>query len=217
MVRWTILFTAAAATLGACGYEAPDRGKPEQIVRDRSGAALTFGDVNQVEGTRFFTVPIVRVEHAGSDGYFTKGYAGGDERNRLIVDSTTGANRRVLPGTDFQIVNWIEPKVAASKTVGSSFDSTDDGAADQRSSGIYAAVVKRPGRTDKDPVTYDLLLGRYEDGKQTWAARGLSGVESLWLTPDQRIALVAATPKGGVFRLYDPGSLSQLLEKDLVL
>ena len=216
MLRWTMPFLAAVI-LNACDYDAPDRGKPDQIAHDRSGAALTFGDIDQVEGTRFFTVPIVRVEHGESGGSFTRGYAGGDERNRLIVDSTTGASRRVLPGTDFQIVNWIEPKTAMSKKDDGVIDSSAEGGGNQRSSGIYAAVAKRPGRTDKDPVTYDLLLGRYEDGTQVWVARGLSGVEAIWLTPDQRLALVAATPRGGIFRLYDPRSFSQLLEKGLAL
>ena len=214
MLRWSIPLLAAIV-VGACDFDAPDGGKPDQIAHDRSGAALTFGDIDQLEGTRFFTVPIVRVEHGESGGSFTKAYAGGDERNRLIVDSTTGVSRRVLPNMDYSIVNWIEPNVETTKSDESRTNSNHP--AEQRSSGIYAAVVKRPGRTDKDPVTYDLLFGRFEDGQQTWVAKGLSGVEAIWLTPDQKLALVAATPKGGIFRLYDPSSFSQLLEKDLAL
>ena len=196
----------------ACGYEPRDNGQPDQVGHDRTGAALTYGGIDQVKGTRFFTVPIVRVEH-GSSGSFSKRYAGSDERNRLIVDSTTGASRKVLPNTDFTIVNWIEPTVTAS-------DSSEyrvDARSDDRSSGLYAAVVQRPGRTDKDPATYDLLLGRFEDGKQAWVARGLAGVEALWLTPDRKLAMVAATTKGGIFRLYDPDSFEQSLEKELTL
>src|SRR5207253_352099 len=174
-----------------------------------------FGDIDQVEGTRFFTIPIVRVEHGGS-GSFSR-YAG-DERNRLIVDSTTGASRRVLPNTDFSIVNWIEPKLEIAKT-GIVIDTGQptDGNDQDRSSGVYAAVVKRDGRTDKEPATYDLLFGRFENGTQVWAARGLSGVESVWLTPDRKLAVVAATPKGAIFRLYDLTTFAQLIDAPLKL
>jgi len=198
-----------------CDYQPVDRGQPDQIAHDRSGAALTFGDIDQVDGTRFFTIPIVRIEHGGSDS-FSGSYRGGDERNRLIVDGTTGATRRVLPNTDFSIVNWIEPKAEMIKT---DIEKLKETAGDNKASpsGIYAAVVKRPGRTNKDPATYDLLFGRFEDGKQTWVASGLAGVQAVWLTPDGKLGLVAATTKGGVFRLYDPSSFQQLLDAPLKL
>jgi hypothetical protein len=199
----------------ACGFHPRDRGQPNQIARDRSGAALTFGDIDQVEGTRFFTVPIVRTEHESSGSFSS--YAGSDERNRLIVDSTTGASRRVLPNADFSIVNWIEPKVEMEKTRAGAVEDTAKGDNEARPSGIYAAVVKRPGKANKDSATYDLLFGRFEDGKQAWVASGLAGVEAVWFTPDHKLAVVAASAKGGIFRLYDPVSIGQLLEKDLAL
>jgi hypothetical protein len=209
------LVVALLLSSTACGFHPRDRGQPTKIARDRSGAALTFGDIDQVEGTRFFTVPIVRTEHENRGSFSS--YAGSDERNRLIVDSTTGASRRVLPNTDFSIVNWIEPKAEMTKTgIGAMEEAAEDGGK-ARPSGIYAAVVKRPGKTDKDSATYDLLFGRFEDGKQVWAASGLAGVEAVWLTPDRKLAVVAASAKGGIFRLYDPVSFGQLLEKDLAL
>ena len=211
MMRF-VLTVLVVISICACGYEPPDDGQPQQIAHDKSGAALTFGHIEQVEGTRFFTVPIVRVEN-GRSGSLSK-YAGTDERNRLIVDSKSGASRRVLSNADFSIVNWIEPKTRISNTEDRM---ADDAAGDERSSGIYGAVVKRPGRTDKDPATYDLLLGKFEEGTQVWASRGLAGVEAIWLTPDRKLAVVAATAEGGVFRLYDPADFHQIMEKDLAL
>ena len=215
MLSRAFLF-ALLLSCAACGYHPRDRGQTDQIAKDRSGAALTFGDINQVEGTRFFTVPIIRVEHGGSGSFST--YAGGDERNRLIVDSTNGASRCVLLNTDSSIVNWIEPKLEMAKTgAAAAIDEAVEGSNQDRSSGIYAAVVKRTGRTDKDAATYDLLFGRFEDGAQVWAARGLSGVETVWLTPAHKLAVVAATPKGAIFRLYDPATFAQLLDAPLKL
>jgi len=201
-----------AFALVACEYERRENGQPDQVGHDRTGAALTFGTVGQVRGTRFFTIPIVRIEH-GASGSFTKSYAGNDERNRLIVDGTTGASRKVLPSTDLAIVNWIEPNTVASDTPA---HSADDGS-NNRASGFYAAVVERPGRTEKDPHTYDLLLGRFEDAQQTWVARGLSGVESVWITQDGKLAVVGAVGERGIYRLYDPKSFQQLLETSLSL
>ena len=211
MVR-TVALTFLLLVSPGCGYQPRDNGQPDQVGHDRTGAALTYGGIDQVEGTRFFTIPIVRVEH-GASGSFSKSYAGSDERNRLIVDSKTGASRKVLPNTDYAIVNWIEPTISAS-------DSSEYRAgerSDDRSSGLYAAVVRRPGKTDKDAATYDLLLGRFEDGQQAWIARGLSGVEAMWITNEGKLAVVAALGNRGIFRLYDPTSFEQQLEKELAL
>jgi len=199
-----------ALLIGGCHFEPRDNGQPDHVGRDRTGADLTFGGVDQVKGTRFFTIPIVRVEN-GSSGSFTKRYAGGDERNRLIVDSTTGASRRVLPNSDFAIVNWIEPTAAASDT--RRYESGDSSG--ETSSGLYAAVVQRPGKTDKDPSTYDLLLGRFDDSQQAWIAKGLSGVEATWLIDGDKLAVVAAVGNHGFYRVYDPKTFKQLLEAPL--
>ena len=106
MIARTVAFSVLL-TCAACGYHPRDRDEPRLVGHDQAGAALTFGDIDHVEGTRFFTLPIVRIERESSGGSFSK-YAGGDERNRLIVDSTTGDIRRVLPSADYSI-NWIEP------------------------------------------------------------------------------------------------------------
>jgi hypothetical protein len=203
-------------SLSACGSDRRDNGQPQQIARDKSGATLTFGSIDKVEGTRFFTLPILRGDSGNGGGSFSGPYRGSDERNRLIVDSSTGISRRVLPNTDFEIVNWIEPKSRISNT---DIEGIDEAAAgdDSRPSGIYGAVVKRPVQKDNDPATYDLLFGKFEDGTQVWVSRGVAGVEAVWLTTDHKLAVVAATAKGGVFRLYDPADFHQLMEKDLAL
>ena len=202
---------ALLVSCAACDYEPPDRGQPQRVGQDRTGAALAFGNIERVEGTRFFTIPIVRADRRGGYGSFSK-YGGDDQRNRLIVDSTTGASRKVLPNADFEIVNWMEPTDAASRS-----ENLADGDSKPSSVGIYAAVVKRPGAKEKDHPTYDLLFGRFEDGQQAWVARGLAGVESVWLTPDRKLAVVAATPKAAIYRLYDPASFKQVLESPLNL
>jgi len=209
-MRWKPCLICLPLMVAACHYEPRDNGQPDHVGRDRTGADLTFGDIDQVEGTRFFTIPIVRVEN-GSSGSFTKRYAGGDERNRLIVDSATGASRKVLPNNDFQIVNWIEPTTIASDT-----NRYEGGTASTAEpSGLYAAVVQRPGRTDKDPSTYDLMLGRFDDGQQAWLAKGLSGVQATWITKEGKLAVVAAVGDHGIFRIYDPKSFQQQLEAPL--
>ena len=204
-------------SLSACGYERRDDGQPQQIARDKSGVTLTFGNIDKVEGTRFFTIPILRGDGGNGGGSFSGPYRGSDERNRLIVDGSTGVSRRVLPNTDFEIVNWIEPTGKISDDVSYAADAAIEDQSSARASGLYAAVVKRPGRTDKDPTTYGLLFGKFEDGTQVWVSRDLAGVEAVWLTPARKLAVVAATAKGGVFRLYDPADFHQLTEKDLAL
>lgn len=209
--RWTLLLLATA--LCSCNFHAPDRGQPEQIAKDRAGNTYTFGEVDLVEGTRFFTIPILRTNGNGGGGSYSSGGPNQDERNRLIVDSTTGASRQVLPDQNLEIVNWLEPTTEPNGAIRPELPGTQSSAP----SGLYAAVVKRPGKRDKDPATYDVLLGRFETGQQTWIASGLSGVESLWITPDHKLAMVAATANGGVYRLYDTGTFALQLEAKLPL
>jgi hypothetical protein len=200
--------------LSSCGYRPSDDGRPRQIGKDESGAALRFGSIEQVEGTRFFTLPIVRSDRRGEDS-FSSGYGSLAERNRLIVDSINGTSRRVLPNERFSIVNWIEPK--ASISMDDQFVERATRQPSDEPSGLYAAVVKRPGAKDKDDAKYDVLLGRFEDAKQGWIAQGLDGVQAIWMTPDGKLAMVAAAGDGGIYRLYDPKTFRQLLESKLTV
>jgi hypothetical protein len=210
--QWKTLLLASA--LCACTFHMPDRGQPQQVVKDRAGNIYTFGDVDQVAGTRFFTVPILRSNGNDDGGAFSSDGRGDDQRNRLIVDSSTGASRRVLPNQNLQIVNWLEP---AAEPQNQGELQLSESAKGKVSSGLYAAVVKRPGKTTKDRPTYDVLLGRFDTGQQAWIASGLSGVQSLWITPDHRLAMVAATASGGIYRAYDPATFRRQLEAKLPL
>jgi hypothetical protein len=204
--------------LCTCDFQPRDTGRPARVAQDRSGNVYTFGDVNQVEATRFFTIPILRADPDKAEGSFSGSYRGEDQRNRLIVDSVSGTSRRVLPNQNFEIVNWFEPAIKASDGSDHLIDPAASGeAARTVPSGLYAAVVKRPGKGDKDPARYDVLLGRFETGQQAWIATGLAGVESLWITPKHRLGMVAATAQGGVYRLYDPENFRQQLESKLKL
>jgi hypothetical protein len=171
-----------------------------------------------VEGTRFFTLPIVRGHRKTKGGFISGSYGNIDELNRLIVDSSDGTSRRVLPDEKFSIVNWIEPKTSMPEgmmdAIGQAAEDSPEGSS---SSGLYAAVVKRPGATDEEEATYDVLLGRFEDAKQAWIARGLDGVQAIWMRPDGKIAMVAAAKDRGIYRVYDPTSFRQLLESKLTL
>jgi hypothetical protein len=214
MAKALSLIAFAALMTSSCGYQAPDNGQPGAIAHDKSGAALRFAGVDRVQGTRFFTLPIVSGTR-NPDSYSIFG-SGSDERNRLIVDSATGASRRVLPDENYAIVNWIEPGDRSSNG-----DMREESAATdhvQPTAGAlhwYAAVVKRPAKDKDDPATYDVLLGRFDDAQQQWIARGLSGVEEIWDTPDGRLAMVAAVGGRGIYRVYDPLTFKQLLQSDL--
>ena len=209
-VRGPMLFLIISS-VAACDYQPADNGQPQRVAQDRSGNVYTFGDVEQVRGTRFFTVPILRVEGSTDSGTFSKTYRGSEEHNRLIVDASTGQSRRVLPDTRFEIVSWVEPSLDATN-LDDPRKLTDEGS---KSSGLYAAVVKRPGKTDKQPSTYDLLLGHFDSGRQAWISRGLSGVQAIWLNPGGKLVVIAAIRNRGVYQLYDPTTDRQLLQTEL--
>ena len=204
--------------LSSCDYQPRDDGRPREVGQDQSGSALAFGSLEKVEGTRFFTLPIVRADRKTKGGFSSGSYGSIDELNRLIVDSADGTSRRVLPDEKFLIVNWIEPKTSIPNGI---MDAMGEAAEDQpgetMASGLYAAVVKRPGATDKEEATYDVLLGRFQDAKQAWVARGLDGVQAIWMTPDGELAMVAAANDRGIYRVYDPTSFRQLLESKITL
>jgi len=212
----SFLLLLTLPTLCACNFQPRDMGQPQQVAKDRAGNTYTFGDIDQVQGTRFFTIPILRTNEDRAEGTFSSSYRGDDERNRLIIDSATGASRRVLPNQNLQIVNWFEPttKPENGKIIP---DDQTEAAQGGIAMGLYAAVVKRLSKSDKDPASYDVLLGRFQNGQQAWIATGLSGVESLWITPDHKLAMVAATNTGGVYRVYDVSTFKQQLETKLPL
>ncbi|HEX6742449.1 MAG TPA: hypothetical protein VF079_11725 [Sphingomicrobium sp.] len=207
----TALAILCLTAVSACGGNYDD-GRPERVAQDESGAVLTFGNIEGIGKTRFFTIPIVR-EGGGSDSF--SGGRGNDERNRLIVDGTSGDSRRILPDDKFEIVNWIVPKTKA--TDATNYSPSDEADDPDAKPDVYAAVVKRPGKDKNDRATYDVLLGHFESGEQLWVARGLAGVQGVWLTPDHKLAMVLAADNRGLYRIYDPASFQQLLEKDLPL
>jgi len=200
MAAWCLLL------LAGCDSQHDDD-RPKRAVGADPSAVLTFGPITEVEGTPFFTMPIVRKGGRGADSYGGSD-SGTDERNRLIIDSRTGASRRVLPNEDFELVTWIEPKPRAADTD----DNDTEAAASRKPSGLYAAVVLRSGRVDRGTDTYDVLLGRFATGQQQWIARGVTDVQGVWITPEGKLAMIAAVGDHGTFRLYDPATFEQLLE-----
>ncbi|MBA2467469.1 MAG: hypothetical protein H0V46_07700 [Sphingomonas sp.] len=185
------------------------------MTKDQSGASLTFGAIENVKGTPFFTVPVQRLEESAGSGSYFKG--GGAEVNRIIVDSRNGISRRVLPDEKFVIVNWILPSGTPGEKF-DRFDALDPTAVEESKTApeFYAAVVKRPGK-EEDDSRYDVLLGRFDTGQQTWIARNLDGVAGFWRIADGRLAMIAATDGRGVYRLYDTKTFGQVVEKELKL
>jgi hypothetical protein len=193
---------AFAMLLTACG-ESREPIPPPQTPEGR-GEKFTFGEVSTVEGTPFVTIPLL-------DGRRETSYDNeGAERNRLILDTRSGASRRVLPDNQAPIDRWVQP-TETSAVPGAPYRH------ERPQSGLkrhYAAVVRREHGKDK-PSNFDILLGRFADGRQVWAAQNVRGVGAIWLTGEGRIAMIVETDARTVFRLYDADSLKMVLEREL--
>ncbi|MEO5774227.1 MAG: hypothetical protein ABIQ32_08940 [Sphingomicrobium sp.] len=202
-----------ALILAGCSFDPQDDGRPQQVTKSQSGVALSFGNVEMIKGTRFFTIPIRRAVNDGkSYGSFSGDF--GEERNRLIVDSSTGENRRVLPDETAALVNWIVP---TSSPVNNDLLVISDGPPTTANPALdaYAAVVKRPGKSDKDASHYDLLAGHFTKADQKWIARGLDGVQTAWISADSNLAVVAASKGRGIYTIYDGRDFRQVLQREL--
>ena len=204
MTRSLIVFAAIA--LAGCNFTPPDEGRTEKVTKVDRGVQLKIGSLSEVTGTPFVTLPIEETGDRGTVGSYSSS-SGPIARNRLILNTQTGETRRILPDNQRELLHWVqlgspEAETAGTRTRGPQFMS------------LYAAVVSDVRKDDK-ARSYDLVLGRFDTGAQVWAARGLEGVDEIWATPDQKLAVIVSTAGRLRFRRYDPQSLKLEIEREI--
>ncbi len=209
----TIVALLLLPACGSDGYDIQRDGRPVEQVRD--GETFGFGSIEQVRGTRFFTLPIIAARGGGSKSSFSS-YDPEDVRNRIIVDSVRGESRKILPNEAFQISNWIA--LGDSSSDGSSL-SVAEAASTAKGGPVehYLVVVRRPAAKPETPPTFDLLAGEFAAPRQSWIAKNLSNFKGAWLLDDGKIATISASGGRQYYRVYDPGTFALVVEKELRL
>lgn len=158
---------------------------PEQKPGE-SPEKIILGQGQQIAGTSLVAYTLI-LDHSGS-GFSSGGsYSGSeqDQRNILLVDLRDGANRYVLPDNRRRVVQW---------------DPLPDAAANGAARG-YAMLVG--DRVRREGERYDVLLGNFATGQQTWIARGVTAMDAPQLVGDNAVGMLLWEGSKLTYRRYD--------------
>jgi hypothetical protein len=138
-----------------------------------------FGALENVPGTPFAITGIAErltpKDDATSFGY-EKGYDKNviSERNLVIIDSSRGTSRHVLPDNSRKVLRW--------ETLG---DRVNDKLVRGRAYIVLVSSEKTEGK-------FDLLLGNFDTGKQAWIAFGIDAFDLPDMSdPNQVLVLIS--------------------------
>lgn len=180
-----------------------------------SSEPLIFGDADPVEGTPWFVLPVIEERGGGIGSGSYSGYRPTPGRNMLVVDSRTGAARRLLPDNRRALHRWNILRRDRGTHYGP-LDLVDDPTPSAEPPIAYLAVVGERGDKAREQGV-DLLIGSFETGEQRWLARDLIGFDQAWILPEGRIAMIVHSRSGTVYSVVDPQDFRIVLSREIAM
>lgn len=184
-------------------------GRPPARVAAGGAAQQSYvvSRIEDVRGTPFEQIVISAGEGAGKVAYSSG--AGRDDRNLILLDRRTGANRKLLPDNDHRI-ETRDLLPAAAMTESDSQDPQDlyvtdeaDKPAEVPPAAYYLLVVRAP-----DAATADLVVGAIAGGPVKAVMHGLDGVDRYWMQDSTHLALICRERQQLYYRVVDMASLT---------
>jgi len=205
---WTVRFLALIGVLGCLaliviaigiGVLSGPRNDPAKVETSDSKETFTIDNVAAVPGTRLIRM---EVEASGGTRGSLSGPRGGDRRNIVLLDSVTGASRRILPDNKRHIDEFrFLPGGADDHLLAETgLDERDSGKAPTAL--WYLLMIDQPG----DAGLKDLVVGSIATGKQVVVLTGIDGIDSAWLADAGHIALILRDHRKLSYRLIDTAS-----------
>ncbi|MEN3747129.1 hypothetical protein TPR58_08115 [Sphingomonas sp. HF-S3] len=149
---------------------------------------FSVGAITPLRGTRFDEIVIARGDagDGGSASYSSRGKEA-DERNVILLDSTSGTSRKLLPDNTRRIVGRdYLPAVA-----GRDGETNDEGYA------VETAATPKPPLAyyvirvqAADAKSQDVLVGDLNTGRQAILLKGIDGVERVWMQSATRMGVL---------------------------
>lgn len=187
-----VLAAGAVIFLAAIIYSSmPDRQPESKVAGKAPSEQYSVQSVEDLRGTDLVRIDIGIGTDAGRNPYGSSG-GGADQRNLILLDRRTGANRRLLTDNSRHIEqSWFFPAVAEAPAA-------DDGAKVVEYDA--APTVKAPPSPpyayyvlavrQRDGQTMDLLVGDLASGNQAFVVSGIEGIDKIWMLSPTRVAVL---------------------------
>jgi hypothetical protein len=209
--RWVIWSFAALGVVAAISVIflavmvfsfTAERGAPAQVAGKTASEQYSVQGVEEIDGTNLFKVEI-GIGDRGGGSYSSRGV---DLRNLILLDKSTGANRRLLPGNDRHVVDTTFLPAAAT---GGAFgvatevtESTDTPAGTKKAPpppmAYYVVEVRQ-----KEGVLQDVLVGNLAGGSQAWLLTGIDGADKMWMISPTRLGMLLRQGMKLQYRVID--------------
>ncbi len=186
------LLAAAAVIFLALSVSFWDRDRRPEPAPIQAGAdaadIFSISQTNPLPGTRFDELVVARFDARTYDrGSYSSGGKEVDERNVILLDSTNGVSRKLLPDNTRRIVGRTYLRAVA----GRGGDTDADG------------YEVKPAETPGPPLAYyvieveavdgksrDVLIGDLGTGRQAMLLRGIDGVDRVWMQSPTRMGVL---------------------------
>ena len=136
-------------------------------------------------------------------------------RNILLVDSQTGASRRLLPDNAHRVAESSFYPAKADSDEADTGDRTMGGDQQQKeaSPAYYVIQLRRAG----DPEREDLPVGTLATGRQKVVMPGIEGVDKGWMVSPTRIGFLVRQQLVLYYRVVDIPSLRVIQSRSIAI
>jgi hypothetical protein len=212
--RWLVWLFAVLGVLGAVAaiflavvVNGAFRQREPALVADAQGAEqFAIGNIGSVPGRNLLVVEIGRAASGGGSGS-VKVYDN-DRRNILLLDQSSGATRRILSDNKGRILEYGFLPAAITSPKGNVDELTFDDASEKNPAAYYAVQIAEP-KPEKPTADYDgtltlsLLIGTIDSAHQGIVAKGLEGIDKMWMLNATQIAMIVREKKTLYYRIVD--------------
>jgi len=160
--------------------------------------APVFNGEQRLSGTPLLALKVGSPPQRGSGGIGSSSRANGEaDRNILLINLRDGSSRHILPDNGRVVAQWHVL-------------SATDGPAR-----AYVALVAdtRPA----SPPKYDILIGNFATGKQSWVAHGISALDAPELVDDKAIGFLRSQGGAFIYERYDLANLTKEISRPVAL
>lgn len=203
--KWTIRSFAALGLLGCLAFVAimviimlvemnSPRRAPAAVEAAATHEVFTVENINPVPHTDLISMEVhPSDEQSGASGYSVRG-SGTDRRNIVLLNTVTGASRRILPDNHRHIDEYgFLPGDHGNR------DEVTVGDPASKPATSYYLVIAQPG----DTHLVDLMVGSIAGERQALVLNGIDGVDSVWMPDAGHVAIIVRDKRRLFYRMID--------------
>jgi hypothetical protein len=203
---WTIRGLAVIGLLGCLAFvaiiviimlfqmEGPRRA-PATVEATGTHEVFTVENINPVPHTDLMSMEVhPSDERADGSGYSVRG-SSSDQRNIVLLNTVTGASRRILPDNHRHIdeYGFLPGKH------GNRDEATGGDAEAKAAVTSYYLVIDQPGEAH----LADLMVGSIAGERQAVVLTGIDGVDSVWMPDAGHVAVIVRDKHRLFYRIID--------------